>query len=93
MEILVATERDCQILTQLFSVLYKAETKWSEEKIKKNIVQQRKEYYLGFVDNQPEAALSLKFNTEDCELEAIVARTKKQGNGSRLLRFSEKERV
>jgi N-acetylglutamate synthase-like GNAT family acetyltransferase len=88
MTIKKAIEKNSQILAQIFSVLYSKEIK-SEGKIKQNIIGGKKEYYIGFLDNQPIGALSLKFGDKQCELEAIVVKDKGRGHGSQLLKFAE----
>ena len=83
-----ASEKNSQVLAQIFSVLYSEEIK-SEDKIKSNLINGTKEYYLCFVGKRPVGAISLKFDDKQCELEGIAVRQKEKGYGLRLLQFAE----
>lgn len=90
MGILRAKEKDSQILAKIFNIFYKSELRWSEEKIRNNIIKSKYEYYI-YLDkvNTPVGAISLHFNKGICELEAIAVITQKSGYGSRLIKFAE----
>lgn len=84
-----AAPQDSRVLSQLFSPLYKAELKWSEAKIRENMINGENEYFLGLIENSVEGALSLVFDNASCELEALAVLHQRQGHGSELLKFAE----
>lgn len=88
-ELRLATEEESSALAAIFSVLYKAEEKWSQQKIKENITQKRNEYYLAFADCHPLGALSLRIDSQSCEVNALAVKKPGQYVGSQLLHYAE----
>ena len=57
--------------------------------IRKNIISGKREYYIGYIENQPVGAITLKFDDNQCELKAITTKDKGKGYGSKLLTIAE----
>ncbi len=91
MKIKRATENDSRTLSEIFSILYKPELRWSEDKIRENIIWGNTEYFLIINDEEFLGGLSLRLNKNECELEAIAIkpRFQRSGVGSQLLEFAE----
>ena len=83
-----AKEENGQTLTNLFKVLYKPESRWSEQVIRQNIQKGKYEYWIIF-DDEPVGVISLKFPDSTCEVEAIAVSDPWKGYGSKLIEFAE----
>jgi len=82
--IIKATKNDAKTLERIFSIFYRAELKWSKDKIIDKMRQGR-EYYI-IVEN---GAIELKFENMKCELVAIATNPQRRGRGSQLVQFAE----
>lgn len=77
------------ILANIFKIFYKAEQKWSKEKIANNIRNNKKEYYLLFKGQLFVGAMELKFFNKSSELEALATKIQNKGHGTELLKYAE----
>jgi len=85
------TTTDAPTLEQLFSVLYKPELKWSEEKIREEIKSGEKDYYLALDNNEIVGAFGISFDDSSAKFGPLAVKDKnrKRGVGSKLLSFAE----
>ncbi|UCC91994.1 MAG: GNAT family N-acetyltransferase [Candidatus Aenigmatarchaeota archaeon] len=84
-----ATERDSKIIAEIFTGLYTEEL-IKEEKIKNNIINVEREYYISFIGKKPVGVICLRFYGKQCELVGISVTEKRKGYGYKLLKFAEK---
>jgi len=91
MKIQKGTTNDAPTLEHLFSVLYKPELKWSEEKLHEEIQTGEKDYYLAIEYNEIVGAFGISFDASSAKFGPLAVRdtNRKRGIGSRLLSFAE----
>lgn len=82
---------DASALEQVFSVLYKPELKWAEEKLRREIQTGEKDYYLALEDNETVGAFGIKLNGSSAKFGPLAVRKtyQQRGIGSKLLNFAE----
>lgn len=92
MEIRKATMQDSVTVSNLFSLLYKPKKKWSEESIKKQILDNEKSFYILLKNGEIIGAIGAKFIKDECKVGPLVIKKafRKTGGGTLLMNYVER---